>query len=184
VIRALLLIIALTFAARPATAAPDPTVAAVISVASTLVPLGVTAGLWATGRGPDEGVRFDIGLAAMAVGSILGPSAGQIYAEADSDAWISFVLRFATGAVMVAGSGLWLRGPSEGAQEAGKALTFVGAIPTAILAGWDIYSSAANSVEWARRQGYGPSTQAITPSIGVFSLCSGLPDSWSCARPR
>lgn len=156
-----------------------------ISAASTLVPLGITTALWATGRGPDEGIRFDIGLAALALGSIAGPSAGQLYAGAESDAWISFLLRVATGAVMTAGVGLWLRGPSEGAQDAGKALTFVGGVPTAILAGWDIYASAASATDATRREGHGPSTSNVpTLEIGLFSLCSGLPSSWSCGNWR
>lgn len=122
-------LLALLLTGKPALATgPDPTLATVLSVASTLTPMAVTAGLWATGRGPEEGVRFDVGMGALAVGTIVGPSIGQFYAEAGTNAWVSLLLRSVTGSIMLTGVGFWARGAEEDAG-LGQALTVVGGVP-------------------------------------------------------
>src|SRR5687767_7512739 len=113
-------------------AAPNPVIASLLSVGSTLIPVAVGTGLLVTGRGPDEGLRFDIGLAAIAVGSIAGPTVGQLYGQGGWDTLVSFLLRALTGTIMTLGIAFDLRG-SENTQSAGLALAIVGGIPTGLL---------------------------------------------------
>ncbi len=142
-----------------AEAAPDPVIASMLSLSSTLVPIGVTGVLFFTGNGTDENVRFDLGLTTLALGAILGPSIGQIYAHGGVDAWVTFFLRIITGGIMVAGTGLAFRGVQD-AQTAGVALAILGAVPTAFLAGWDIFgaASAARAQRYKEGHALAPST--------------------------
>lgn len=162
---------------RPAEAkSPDPTIAALISAAATFIPIGVTTGLWLGGRGTAEGIRFDLGMTFLAVGTIAGPSVGQIYAQAESDAWVTFILRALTGSVMLAGVGFWARGDGDGALATGQALTFIGGVPAALLGIYDIIDSASSAVETQRRRGHGPSVSLTEPvEIAGLSLCSAAP---------
>lgn len=163
----------LLLAGRPAQATgPDPTLATVLSLASTLTPMAVTAGLWATGRGPEEGIRFDVGIGALAVGAIVGPSIGQFYAEAGTNAWVSLLLRSVTGSIMLTGVGFWARGAEEDAG-LGQALTVVGGVPTTLLALYDIVDASSSAVE-ARRNRATASLPPPAVDIGGFSLCDAL----------
>jgi hypothetical protein len=162
--------------------APDPTIAALISTAATVVPMGVTAGLWLNERGTDEGIRFDLGLVFLGVGSIVGPSTGQIYAQAEGDAWVTFILRGITGGVMVTGVGFWARGDSDGAKTTGTALTFIGGVPTLLLAIYDIVDSSSSAVRAAHRSGHS-SSAALDPALfdlGDLSLCEAVPHAEPC----
>lgn len=166
-------LLALLLTGKPALATgPDPTLATVLSVASTLTPMAVTAGLWATGRGPEEGVRFDVGMGALAVGTIVGPSIGQFYAEAGTNAWVSLLLRSVTGSIMLTGVGFWARGAEED-EGLGQALTVVGGVPTTLLALYDVIDASSSAVEARRNR----ATAALPPpalDIGGFSLCSAV----------
>src|SRR5262252_4700249 len=81
-------------------AAPNPTIASLLSVGSTIIPVGIAASLLLTGRGADEGLRFDLSITFLAIGSVAGPSVGQLYGQGGWDALLSFLLRAVTGAVM------------------------------------------------------------------------------------
>ncbi|MCC7380450.1 MAG: hypothetical protein IT384_01365 [Deltaproteobacteria bacterium] len=180
---ATVLMTAVVGAPRRAEAAPDPTLAVLLSAASTAVPLLVTGALWLTGEGVDEGIRFDVGLTCLGLGAILGPSIGQIYGQGGTDAWVSFFLRGATGAVLLTGVGLAARGQDEGIRGAGVALAVVGGIPTTLLALYDIVDSHSSAIEAAQRKGHGRIAELETPlSIGAFSLCSAFADR-PCSPP-
>jgi hypothetical protein len=87
--------------ARPAFAdRPDPSIAVLLSAASTVVPLGGAALLFFTGPGYHEAIRVDLGMVFAALGTLLGPSIGQIYAHGGTDAWVTFFLRGVTGTVL------------------------------------------------------------------------------------
>ncbi len=129
-----------------ASAAPDPAIASALSASATLVPLSVTLGLWSTGRGTREGLRFDIGMVALGAGVVVGPSVGQIYASGGVDAVVTFLIRSVTSSVMLAGVGLKLRGDDE-RQGLATALTALGAVPTGLLAIYDIVGAASSARE-------------------------------------
>ncbi len=179
--RKLLIAFALCFAvtALPvsrAEAAPEPVVASLLSVASTLVPLAVTAGLFFTGRGTDEGIRFDIGMTTLGLGVIVGPSVGQIYGSGGVDAFLTFLLRGVTGATMLTGIGLRVRGRDEGIQSLGTALSVIGAIPTLLLALWDIIGASTSAKQARYDAGHGYRTSLSVPDdlIGV-AVCGPIP---------
>ena len=166
----------LTTCATPARAAgPDPTIAAMLSTTSTLVPIGLTTALWLDGRGTDEGLRFDLGMTFLGLGAIFGPSMGQIYAEGGGDAWLSLFLRAITGSVMATGAGLWIRGESSKAQSSGRVLSFVGGVPTLLLAIYDIFDARANAREGQARRGHGyTASLPMIEEIGDLSPCSAV----------
>ncbi len=174
---AVALVAVIACAAAPAlsarAAAPDPTVATVLSIASTLGPATITAGLWGTGRGVEEGIRFDIGVAALAVGSILGPSIGQFYAESGTNAIVALLLRAVTGSVMLTGVGFVARG-EEDDQGLGTALTVIGAVPTGLLALYDIIDASDSAVEAKRRRATASAAPVPELDIGGFTLCSSV----------
>jgi hypothetical protein len=179
--RALFALAAVLAFPASALAAPDPTLASLLSAGSTALPLGITAGLWLTGAGTDEGLRFDIGMTTLGIGAILGPSVGQIYAQGGTDAWVSFVLRAITGGIMVTGVGIMARG-DEQAHSAGTALAVLGGIPTGLLALYDIIGASSSAVAAAQRKGHGPAASALPPiAIGGFSLCASFSGS-RCPR--
>ncbi|MFO0723793.1 MAG: hypothetical protein U1E65_08435 [Myxococcota bacterium] len=146
---------------RPVHAAPDPTIATVLSAASTVVPLAVTVALWTPAPGVGEDVRFNMGMTFIGIGSILGPSVGQIYAEAGGDAVVSFILRSITATVMLVGSGYWAR--SEEHRGLGQALTIVGGVPTALLALYDIFGASSSAIAAAAQSGHGVSGSEEVP---------------------
>jgi hypothetical protein len=168
------LLVALFSWAAPerAEAAPDPAVAAVMSAGATALPLAITGILWGTGRGTDEGVRLDAGMVTLGVGSILGPSAGQLYARGGVDAFLTFLLRAVTGAVMLTGVGFRLRG-AENKQTMGLALAITGAVPTGALALYDIYAAAVSAKEAGYEEGYGAVT--IPPDLMELAVCGPIP---------
>jgi hypothetical protein len=173
---ALAFIALVLFAPSRSNASPDPTLAPILGFASTAVPIAATTGLWLSGEGPNEGIRFDLGMIFLAAGTIVGPSIGQIYAKAGGDAWVSFILRAITGTVMLSGIGLATRGESEGAQSGGTALAVIAGIPTAFLAGWDIFGSSTSAVEAAVEAGHGRTRRrsSVEIDLGGFNLCSAF----------
>ncbi len=178
--RKLLLAVALAFAvttlpAKRAEAAPEPVVASLLSVASTLVPLAITAGLFFTGRGVDEGIRFDVGLTTLGLGAIVGPSVGQIYGKGGGDAFITFLLRGVTGGVMLTGVGLRVRG-REDLQGLGTALSLLGGIPTFFLALWDIIGAATSAKQARYDAGHGYRTALDLPDDLIsVAVCGPIP---------
>lgn len=124
-----------------------------MSATATLVPLGLGLGLLYTGRGADEGVRFGSGMGAIGVGVVIGPSTGQIYAQGGTDVAVTFVLRAITGAVMLTGIGLRLRG-DETEASLGQALGLIGGITTGLIAGYDIYAASQYAKEARYREGH------------------------------
>lgn len=165
--------------AEPAEAAPDPTIASVLSAACTVVPLAVTVALWTPAPGVGEPVRFDLGMTFIGLGSVIGPSVGQVYAGAGSDAVVSFILRTITASVMMVGSGFWAR--SEEQRGLGQALTVVGGIPTALLALYDIFGASSSAIESAAQRGHGVSSSVeASGEASPFRLRSALLE----ARPR
>jgi hypothetical protein len=173
---ALLLPAVLTIVPARAWAAPDPTIAALLSAGSTVLPIAATTGLWTTGRGVDEGIRFDLGLAFLATGAIAGPSVGQIYGHGGSDSVVTFILRMLTGSLMTVGTGLWAR--SNNTKDVGRALTILGGVPTVFLAGWDIFGAAESAREATRRERM-VADLGLTPDLLSVLACGPIP----CAAP-
>lgn len=158
---------------RSSAAAPDPTIASLLSLGSTLVPVGVSGALLFQRRGSDEGLRFDLGLTFLGMGAIGGPSVGQFYAGAGGDAVVTLLLRALTGAVLLVGTGLALRGDG-GTQDAGEALAVLGGVPTVLLAAWDVIGAASSAREARYREGHGPATSIATPAdIASLARCPG-----------
>ncbi|MEL6188977.1 MAG: hypothetical protein AAFU79_30520 [Myxococcota bacterium] len=84
---------ALGLAPRTASAAkPDPVNAAVLGTAATVLPIAFGASVLAAGRGFRDDARFTAGLTSIAVGSIIGPTTGQLYAGAGVDAAVTLSL--------------------------------------------------------------------------------------------
>lgn len=127
--------------AAPAEATdPEPENAAILGTAATLIPIAVGTGLLLTERGPDEGVRLASGLTTISLGAAVGPYAGQLYAGGGTDGLVTFALRSLTTGVFTTGLTLRLRG-GEDQRDAAHALMVLGAIPTLLLAGYDIIDS-------------------------------------------
>lgn len=161
---------------RPARAeAPDPVIASVMSAGATVVPLTLSAILLATGRGADEGIRFDAGMVTLGLGSVVGPSAGQLYARGGTDAFVTFLLRAVTGAVMLVGVGFALRGP-DNRQVLGTSLAVTGGVPTGLLAIYDIYAAAISARDARYEAGY--AEIEVPPELVDVALCGPMP----CAR--
>lgn len=154
-------------------AAPDPLFAALLSTGSTAIPVGISGGLLLFGRGKAEGIRFDLGITALAVGASFGPSVGQIYGDGGTDAVVAFVLRTLTTGVMVTGAAISMRG-DEGAAGAGDALFVLGAIPTTLLAVWDIFGAASSARAARYRAGHsGSAALELEPSVLSLLRCPG-----------
>lgn len=162
-----------TLPPQKAHADPDPVLASLMSIGSTLIPIAVGTGLLLTGRGADEGIRFDAGLGSVGIGSIGGPSVGMLYAGAGVDMLITLLLRVLTGGIMVAGMGLRLRG-GEDVRGLGLPLLVVGAIPTAFLAIYDFISAASTAKESSRNAGVA-SAPLIPPEILSVARCGAIP---------
>ena len=134
------------------------------------IPVGIGTGLLLSGRGSDEGLRFDIGLATIAVGSIAGPTVGQLYGQGGWDTLVSFLLRLITGAVMTVGIGIDIRG-GEDVKSAGLAMAIVGGIPTGLLAIYDVWAAQDSAKEAKYREGHAlidaPTQRAELASCGL-----------------
>ncbi len=157
---------------RQAEAAPDPAVASLMSASATAVPLAMTAILLGTGRGSEEGIRFDVAMVTLGIGSILAPSAGQIYASGGTDAFVTFLLRSVTGAVMLAGVGFKLRG-NERQDGMGKALAIAGAVPTSLLAIYDIYAASVSATETRYKAGFAQTS--VPAELLEVAVCGPIP---------
>jgi hypothetical protein len=134
-------------------AAPNPTIASLLSVGSTIIPVGIGTGLLLTGRGSSEGLRFDLALATIALGSIVGPTVGQLYGKGGWDTLVSFILRAITGSIMTLGIAFDIRG-NEDTESAGLALAIVGGIPTGLLAIYDVWAAQDSAKEAKYREGH------------------------------
>jgi hypothetical protein len=139
-------------AAPAAAERTDPAIATLLSAGSTVVPIALTSVLWTTGPGRSEDLRLNLGLVALGLGSILGPSIGEIYAGAGADAWVTFFLRAATGAAMLAGAQLSARADSESGRNGGNAVFLIAGIPTALLALYDIVAASSAAEETNRHR--------------------------------
>jgi hypothetical protein len=155
-------------------AGPDPVVAGILSAASTIVPISLTLILWAPEDGLAEDVRFNTGMISLGLGSILGPSIGGFYAGGQSDTWITLLLRTLTGSLMLSGIGLAARGEEGSSRDLGQALAWSGAIPTGLLAIYDLWTVPGRAEEAARRSRMVASESAPTLYVGAFSLCQGV----------
>ncbi len=120
---------------------PDPVNAVLLGAAATALPIAAGAGLLAGGRGPNDGRRLAGALALMTGGAVLGPSAGRLYAGANTDAAVTLSLRALTGALATTGAALAYRGTDE-QETTAIALLILGGLPTALLAVADIVGSA------------------------------------------
>jgi hypothetical protein len=132
--------------------------------------------LLGTGRGSEEGIRFDVSLACIAVGSIVGPSVGQIYASGGTDAIITFVLRVITGSVMTTGLGFSLRSEDPTTKRTGTAMLVLGGIPTAFLGVWDWFGAASSAKQTRYRQGHaGIAPPDLDPELVSLATCGAIP---------
>lgn len=157
-------------------AGPDPVIAGLLSAGSTVLPITVAAGLLGTGRGAEEGIRFDVSLSCIALGSIAGPSVGQIYASGGTDAIVTFVLRILTGAVMTTGLGFWLRSDDPEHTRTGRAMFVLGAIPTTFLGVWDWFGAASAAKQTRYRQGHASvelEVPELDPELVSLMTCPG-----------
>lgn len=153
-------------------AGPDPVIAGLLSAGSTVLPISVAAGLLLNGRGADEGVRFDISLACVAIGSIAGPSVGQIYGKGGVDAIVTFVLRFFTGGLMTTGLGLRLRSDDETTRSTGTAMLVLAGIPTAFLGIWDWFGAASSAKQTRYREGHASFIpEDVSPELVSLMSC-------------
>lgn len=157
-----------------ASAAPDPVIAGLLSAGSTLLPVAVGTGLLLTGRGSEEGIRFDIGISAVGIGAVIGPSVGQLYAGGGIDALVSFILRAITGAIMTVGIGLKLRGDEDN-QGAGTALAVVGGIPTGLLAIYDVYAATKAAQQARYREGHAVLPEQEVQKLVSIARCGPIP---------
>ena len=156
-----------------AAAQPDPVNAVVLSAAGTAVPVAVAAGLLADG-GADEGVRFNLSLAALGIGAAVGPSVGQFYAGGGTNAWVTLGLRAATGATMTTGLGIRLRGEDD-QQTLGTALFWIGLVPTVLLGLYDIITVYGTASQ-ARYLDSPIADQAgLTPELYSVAVCGPVP---------
>jgi hypothetical protein len=147
----------LTFASPARADRPDPSIAVLLSAASTVVPLGGAAILFFTGSGYHEAIRVDLGMALAAIGTLLGPSIGQIYAHGGTDAWVTFFLRGITGTVFLIGTDYALVSEDGGSgQAAGRTVAIIAGIPTGLLALYDIVTAGSNAASYSRRSQYAP----------------------------
>lgn len=159
--------------AAQATNDPDPVNAVVLSSIATVLPVGMATGLLTTGRGADEGIRFDLALILMSLGSAIGPSAGQFYAKGGTNAWVTLGLRLITTGTMSTGLALSLRG-AEDQQTLGDALFWVGLIPTAALALYDIITAYDRAKESKYRNA--PIARLVVPADLVsVAICGPVP---------
>ena len=160
------LIIAVTLIsdATPVGAAkrPDPVVAVLMSLGSTLIPIALGTILWTQDRGVDEGFRYDAGFVFLALGGILGPSTGKFYADQESDAWATLLVRGLTGSMGLAGCALWLRGEEAQTRNNGRALAAIGLSTTSLFAVYDIWTAGSAALQTQRQRGYGPGTSDLT----------------------
>lgn len=139
----------LIVSSRPAYAGdPEPLSASLLGFTATALPLTVGTSLLLTERGPREGIRYTAAVASLSVGTVVGPFTGQLYGKAGGDAVLTMLLRGVTTAVSLGGLTLVVRGSPED-EGTGAALLILGGIPTAFLAGFDIFD-AANSAREAR----------------------------------
>ena len=168
------LVVGLTLSAAPRTAdaAPDPVIASVLSASATAVPLALAAVLLGTGRGAEEGIRFDAGMVTLGLGSILGPSVGQMYARGGVDAFVTWLLRAVTGAVMLTGVGFRLRGPTN-RKILGTSLAITGAVPTGLLAIYDIYAASVSATE--ARYNRSDAQMSVPRELVSVALCGPIP---------
>ena len=150
---------------------PDPVNAVLLSATSTLFPLGLATGLLTTGKGVNEGFRFDMALAFIGVGSVVGPSAGQFYAGGGTNAWVTLGLRLVTAGTMTAGLGLKLRGEGDD-PTVGDALFWVGLVPTALLGLYDIISAYSTAKESRYRDA---PIAGLTPKLLNVAICGPVP---------
>ena len=171
-------LLALPVQSSEAAKRPDPVVATLISLGSTLIPVAMGTILWTQDRGINEGFRYDMGFVFIGVGGILGPSTGKFYADKESDAWISLMLRGVTGSLGLMGTAFWLRGEKAQTRNNGRALAGIGMGATGLLGLYDIWTSGSAALETQRERGYGPRTSLIKlrPSEG---LAHGLNQQWS-----
>lgn len=155
-------------------AGPDPVVAGLLSVASTLIPIGLTLILWVPNDGLQEDVRLNTGMVSLGLGSILGPSIGGFYAGGGGDTWITLLLRTLTGSLMLSGIGLAARAELEGSRDLGQALAWAGAVPTGLVALYDLWTVPGRAREASRRSRTVAWEAVPTLSVGAFSLCDGV----------
>jgi hypothetical protein len=172
--RALVLAVLIAILPARVDAAPNPVIASLLSVGSTLLPIGIGTGLLLTGRGADEGLRFDIAMATIALGSIAGPTVGQLYGKGGWDTLLSFILRAITGSIMTVGIAFDLRG-DEDTKGVGLPLAIVGGIPTGLLAIYDVWAAQDSAKEAKYREGHAavpsarPTRRAALASCGLYS---------------
>lgn len=131
---------------------PDPGVATLLSVASTLLPIATGTLLLAAGNGSSENSRLAVGLTSIAIGSAIGPSVGTLYARGQ-DAWATLLLRTASTGLMMTGLAIRYRGDPDN-QDLGLALTVAGAVPTGVLAIYDVANAGRLAKETRRQSGY------------------------------
>lgn len=167
------LLIALSLPRTARAAGPDPVVAGLLSVTSTLIPIGLTLLLWVPGEGTDENVRFNTGMVSLGLGSILGPAIGGFYAGGGSDTWITLILRTLTGSLMLTGIGLAARAPEASGRDLGRALGWSGAVPTGLLALYDLLTVPGRASEASLEFRKVAWESAPPLTVGGFSLCEG-----------
>ena|GEM_PF-5050664 len=138
---------------------PDPLVATLMSLGATVIPIALGTILWTQDRGIDEGFRYDMGFVFFTIGGVFGPSTGKFYADKNSDAWVSMILRGLTAGIGLSGSALWLRGETAQTRNNGRAMAAIGITTTGLLSIYDIWTAGSAALETQRMRGYGPGSE-------------------------
>lgn len=141
-------------APRPAEARrPDPAIATLLSLGSTLLPVGTGLALLMLDDGVNEDSRLAVGLGAVSLGASVGPSVGQWYGGGGGDAWTTFLLRTLTTGMMSTGIAVGVGGDPD-FRDLGTATAILGGVVTGVLGVYDIATAGRTARQTRRASGF------------------------------
>lgn len=159
-------------APAPAGAAqrPDPAIATLLSLGSTLLPVGTGLALLTLDDGVTENERLVAGLTAVSLGASVGPSVGQWYARGGGDAWVTFILRSLGTGMMTTGIAVRVADDPD-FRDLGLATAILGGTATTVLAVYDIATASRTARETRRASGFG----LRSPDLRDVARCGPFP---------
>lgn len=149
---------------------PDPVKATLLSLGSTLLPVGTGVALLTLDDGVTEDARVVAGLTAVAVGASVGPSVGQWYARGGGDAWLTFFLRSLGTGMMTSGIAVRVDDGTE-FRDLGLATAILGGAVTSALAIYDIATAGRTARETRRASGFA----SRPPDLLEVARCGPFP---------
>jgi len=155
---------------------PDPAIATLLSLGSTLLPVGTGLALLTLDDGVEEDSRRVSGLTALSLGASVGPSVGTWYGGGGGDAWVTFVLRSLSTGMMSTGIAVRVDG-EPGFRDLGLATGILGGLVTGVLGVYDIARASKTAKATRRRQGF------ATLRLREVARCGPFPCS-AQRRPR